>query len=382
MDPLDLLRIVGGLVLLVGGGELLVRGATGLGARLGLSKLVMGLTVVAIATSAPELSVTLDAVLRGRPELAVGNVVGSNIANVLLILGLSAVLAPLVVSRGLIRFDLPVLVGITVVTLLLGLDGLSRVDGGLLIVCLVAYLVESVRRSRREAHATRKGPSAAAGSAGESVMGAASEGVPGLGIALLQIAVGVALLIAGANVLVDGASALAASFGVSELVIGLTVVAVGTSLPELTASIVAIRRGSLDLAVGNAIGSNIANLGLVLGLPAVVSGHIPIPSATLALDLPLALAAAVLLVPICFTQFAIERSEGVVFLLLYAAYTVYVLLRATDHDALEGFTFSMVGFVLPALVVVLAIELVKDRRRRTEARARVSARAGDRDSGS
>ncbi|GAA1730196.1 calcium/sodium antiporter [Microcella frigidaquae] len=340
---LDIVFIVVGLVVLVAGGEALVRGASTLAAKAGISPLVIGLVVVSAATSAPELAVTLDAVLRGEPDLAVGNVVGSNIVNILFILGISALVMPLIIKRQLVRFDIPVMVGISVLLVAVSLDGsITLVDGLLLLAGLALHTVMSIVIGRRE------------GSGAETVEPALNSKPAPLWLALLLLIAGIGLLVLGARLLVDGAVGIATALGISSLVIGLTVVAVGTSLPELAASIIAVRRGERDMAVGNIVGSNIFNIGMVLGLPAVLFGQgIPVSPAAIALDLPLMLATAVALLPIAFTGFAVARWEGVLFVLLYLAYTVYLVLASTAHDALEGFTDVMLWFVLPLLAVTL-----------------------------
>ncbi len=339
MELVDVGRVVAGLVLLVGGGELLVRGAAAVARAVGISPLVVGLLVVSAATSAPELAVTIDAVARGEPNLAVGNVVGSNIVNVLLILGLSAALAPLVVKRQLVRFDLPVMVGVSALFLVLSLDGSLRWwDGLILLACLVVHSVLTVRLGRREPIDAAEG---------------ASLSTP---VAALLVVLGVGVLVAGANLLVAGAVNIATTVGVSSLVVGLTVVAVGTSLPELATSLIALLRGERDMAVGNIVGSSIFNIAMVLGLPALLfSGGIPVPPAAIALDIPLMVAASVALLPIAFTGFVVARWEGGLFVGLYGAYVAYVVLAATQHDALEGFTSVMVWFVLPLVAVTLVV---------------------------
>ena len=356
MDALDIGRIVAGLVLLVLGGEFLVRGASALAGRFGISSLVIGLTVVSAATSAPELAVSLGAVLRDEPGLAVGNVVGSNIVNVLLILGLSALVIPLAVKRRLVRFDLPLMIVLSVLLLLVSLDGrISAVDGLILFFGVVVHTIMTVVVSRRDAKTavnTREGTgdSATADPADEegAALGAS------VGRSLFFVLLGVALLVAGATLLVEGAANIATALGVSSLVVGLTVVAVGTSLPELATSIIAVRRGERDLAVGNVVGSNIFNIGVVLGLTALISLEgIPVSGAAVAFDIPVMLAAAVALLPIAFTGFAVARWEGGLFVVLYAAYTGYLVLAATAHDALEGFTVAMAWFVLPLIALTL-----------------------------
>ena len=376
MEPLDVGRILAGLVLLVVGGEFLVRGASALARRVGISSLVVGLTVVSAATSAPELAVSIGAVLRDEPGLAVGNVIGSNIVNVLLILGVSALVIPLAVTQRLVRFDLPLMVALSVGLLLVSLDGrISTVDGLLLLCAVLAHTVLTVVLSRRET----KPPVHAAGQAGSSpaadLAGEAEEPPPApIGTSVLLVVLGVALLVAGATLLVEGAVNIATTLGVSSLVVGLTVVAVGTSLPELATSIIAVRRGERDLAVGNVVGSNIFNIGVVLGVPALISADgIPVTGAAVAFDIPVMLAAALALLPVAFTGFAVARWEGALFVALYLAYTGYVVLAATEHDALEGFTAAMAWFVLPliavTLVAVTAYEIGLRRGRRNPDRA-------------
>lgn len=349
-------RIVAGLLLLVLGGEFLVRGASAVARSVGISSLVVGLTVVSAATSAPELAVTIGAVLRDEPGLAVGNVVGSNIVNVLLILGLSALVIPLAVKQRLVRFDVPLMVALSVGLLLVSLDGrISAVDGLMLFCVVVAHTVLTVVVSRREAKVPAHGAGSAEGSSVPDVIGKGDEPPPAsTGRSLLLVVLGVALLVAGATVLVEGAVNIATTLGVSSLVAGLTVVAVGTSLPELATSIIAVRRGERDLAVGNVVGSNTFNIGVVLGLPALVSLEgIPVASAAVAFDMPVMLAAALALLPVAFTGFAVARWEGTLFVALYLAYTSYVVLAATAHDALQGFTAVMAWFVLPLVAITL-----------------------------
>ncbi len=349
MDPVVVAQLLSGVGLLVLGGELLVRGGSGLARAAGISPLVVGLTVVSFATSAPELAVTLDAATSGAPELAVGNVVGSNIANILLVLGLAAIAAPLVVRSQVVRIDVPVMVGFSVAFWLLSLDGsVSTVEGGALLSALVVYTVRSVVVGRRQPPEPTTTPPASARSPRAH-----------LAIDAGSVLVGVGLLVLGANLLVTGATQVATAFGISELVIGLTVVAVGTSLPELATTVIAVRRGERDLAVGNVVGSNIFNVGSVIGLTAVISPTgIPVAEAAAAFDLPFMVAVAVALVPVVFTGLAVARWEGVVFVSYYLAYTAYLLLDASGHDALQPFSSVMLTFVVPLTVLTLLVVTV------------------------
>jgi len=362
MQLLDVVLVLAGLALLTAGGEVLVRGASALAERLRIPPLVVGLVVVSAATSTPELAVTVGAILRDEPGLAVGNVVGSNIVNILLILGISAIIVPLAVKRQLIRFDVPVMVGLSVLLLVLSLDGqVGLLDGILLLAGLLVHAFLSVfigRRDAKTAALTADAPLAKIATSNPAANPAPKPVAKpiALWLALVLIVAGIGLLVLGAQLLVDGAVSIASGFGVSSLVIGLTVVAIGTSLPELAASLAAVRRREGDIAVGNIVGSNIFNIGMVLGVPAIIFGQgIPVPAPAIALDMPLMVAAAVALLPIAFTGFIIARWEGSLFVVLYAAYVVYLVLASTAHDALEGFSNVMLIFVLPLVGITLIV---------------------------
>ena len=334
--------IAGGLVLLVGGGELLVRGASRVATIFGLSPLVIGLTIVAFGTSAPELAVSLQAVHAGAADVAVGNVIGSNIFNVLFILGVSALLTPLTVTRRIVRVEVPIMIGISVLTLVAALDGrLGRIDGLILLLVAMTYTGWLLRNGAGElpngggAHQEPAGPGALA--------------------AVLTAAAGLALLVAGARFLVQGAVALAQAYGVSDAVIGLTIVAAGTSLPEVAASVAAALHGQRDIAIGNVVGSNIFNLAVILGLTALTADGVAVAPGLLRFDAVVMLAVAVACLPIFFTGHAIARWEGGLFLGYYAAYTLYLVLDATGHDYLAPFRDAMLYFAVPLTAVTLAV---------------------------
>lgn len=338
------LLLVAGFVALLAGAEALVRGASRIAAATGLSPLLIGLTVVALGTSAPELAVAIGAALRGASDIAVGNVVGSNITNVLLILGLTALVAPIVVSRQLIRLDVPVMILCSLAVMALTLDGrLSRLEGGVLFAAGLAYVVFLVRLGRREA-------------AADDAPVPAAHGVRGWITNLALVAGGLVLLVLGADWLVDAAVVVAQALGVSELVIGLTVIAGGTSLPEIATSLLAAVRGQREMAVGNVVGSNVMNLLVVLALTAMVAdGGLPVSGAVIRFDLPVMTAVAMACLPIFFTGHCIHRWEGAVFLGYYAAYVAYLLLDAAGHDALPAYSLVMMEFVVPLTVLTLAI---------------------------
>lgn len=335
-----------GLVLLIVGAEALVRGASALALSFGISPLVVGLTVVAFGTSSPELAVSVQSTWAGRVDLALGNVVGSNVFNVLFILGVSAVIVPLLVARQLVRQEVPVMVGVSLLLLMLAADGgLGRPDGLLLLGLLLAYTVFLVRQSRRQGRADVQPGGAAPPPRARSVP-----------VQLLLIAGGLGLLVLGATWLVDAAVAFAQRLGVSELVIGLTIVSAGTSLPEGATSIVAAVRGQRDIAVGNVVGSNIFNILGVLGVSAIVApAGLAVAPSMLAFDLPVMIAVALACLPIFFTGYMIARWEGVLFLGLYTAYTAYLLLAAQAHDALQPFSAVMAMGVLPIVALTLAV---------------------------
>ena len=347
---LPLALFLAGLVLLVLGGNALVHGASAIAARLGVAPLVIGLTVVAWGTSAPELAVSLGAALRGQGDIALGNVVGSNIFNVLGVLGASALVAPLFVSRRLVRLDVPILIALSGAVYVLALDRRIGVGDGLLLVAAgVAYTVFAVRTSRGEAPGGRaEGP-------GRARALAAQAGLVALGLLLLAV---------GARWLVAGAIVFARSLGVSELVIGLTVVAVGTSLPEVAASVIAAWRGERDIAVGNAIGSNLFNLAAVLGLTSLVApGGVPVAEAALAFDIPVMVAVAVACLPVFFVGHAVRRGEGAAFLAYYGAYALYLVLAAQRHDMLPLFSRTMAFFVIPLTALTVTIAVAREVRR-------------------
>lgn len=349
MNAADVLLLLAGLALLVAGAELLVRGAASAALALGISPLVIGLTVVSFGTSAPELVTGIMAAARAEPGIVVGNVVGSNIFNVLVILGLAAVVAPLTVDRQLVRVDVPVMVVLSfVVWGMAGSGTLTRWEGALLVAGLVAYILVTVRASRR---------------APPELEERISEGLPAataprtLARDALLVAAGLGLLVWGAGWLVRGASTLAKGFGVSELVIGLTVVAAGTSLPELATSTVAAIRGHTDIAVGNAVGSNIFNLLAVLGMSSMVaSGGIAVSAQALGYDFPVMLLVALACGPVFLSGCRVERWEGFLFLCVYVGYLVWLLAMATAASV-PSLVLVLVTFSVP-LVGLTCLPLV------------------------
>lgn len=351
---LPVLQLVLGIGLLTLGADALVRGAAVLAERLGLSPLVIGLTVVAFGTSMPEVSVSIGSAWIGDGGVALGNVVGSNIFNVLVVLGGAAVIRPLVVDRRLVRLDVPVMVLTAALVFALALDGsIGRSEGFLLLSLGTAYTILLVRAGLR------------ANGAGDTPV-ETMRGPRTLPRQLLWIGAGLVLLATGARLLVESAQVVGRAMGVSELVIGLTVVAAGTSLPELATSFVAVMRGQRDIAVGNVIGSNIFNALVVLGAAGIISGTegIPVPMAVRTFDVPVMLAVSAACLPIFFTGWAISRWEGWVFLAYYGAYLVYLVLSHSGHAAQDLVQSMLLFFAIPLTVLTLVLLVVRQLRER------------------
>ena len=353
---MNILLFVGGLILLVIGANTLVRGSSKLAMSFGISPLVVGLTIVAFGTSAPEVAVSVGAVLDGKTDIAIGNVVGSNIFNVLFILGMSALIAPLVVNIQLIRQEVPIMLGASLLLLALSLDGrLSFLDGGFLFVLLVAYTAFVVVQSRRETQAAKD-------EFAEEIRPARAGAWDSHWAAQIGlIAVGLVALVVGSDYLVQASVNFAKAMGVSDLVIGLTIVAAGTSMPEVATSITAAVKGERDIAVGNVVGSNTFNILGCLGLSGLVSGDLGLTMAPslLAFDIWVMLAVALACLPVFMTGREIARWEGGVFLGYYMAYVAYLIMAAQQHDALQAFSGVMLGFVVPLTVVTLVVVVIR-----------------------
>jgi len=353
---MNILLFLVGLVALVIGAELLVRGASKLALSFGISPLVVGLTIVAFGTSAPEVAVSVGAVLDGRTDIAIGNVVGSNIFNVLFILGLSALIVPLVVNIQLIRQEVPIMLGASVLLLALGMDGvLSWFDGAVLFTLLIAYTVFLVVQSRRE---TKAAQDEYAQEIQPAAQGAWDSKLPAQ---LALIAAGLVALVLGSDWLVTASVAFAKAMGVSDLVIGLTIVAAGTSMPEVATSITAAIKGERDIAVGNVVGSNTFNILGCLGISGLVSGEagLAMSQALMNFDIWVMLAVALACLPVFMTGREIARWEGVVFIVYYGAYVTYLILAAQQHALLGTFSAAMMSFVVPITVITLIVAFIR-----------------------
>ncbi len=347
---------LGGVVLLLGGAEALVRGASGLARSLGIPPLLVGLTIVAYGTSAPELAVSVRSALAGQGDIALGNVVGSNVMNILLVLGGSALVSPLALSRSLVRIDTPVMAALAALVWAMARDGrIDRVEGAILVTLSVAYSVWALRRAE-----------------GAPPPGRDAQAPPRRQAARdsLKAIAGFAMLLIGARWVVTAAVGFAEAMGVSELVIGLTIVAIGTSLPEAATSLMAAARGQRDIAVGNVVGSNVFNLTAVLGAAAAVApGGVAVAGDALRVDIPVMVAVCAACIPLFALGYRLSRWEGALFLAYYAAYALYLVLASTGHPAFAPYCRAMGFFVLPVSLLLLAAASWRARRPRTDGSA-------------
>lgn len=305
--PVNLVLLVAGVYVVLKGADWLTDGAVGIASRFGISQFVIGITIVAMGTSMPEFCVSMVSALKGTPDLAVGNVVGSNIFNTLVIVGCSALVAPIVVKPSTVRRDMLFGIVASLLMLLFCLDGrISRIEGVVFLAFFAFFIMSALRQAR---------PS----SGSNDSVGA----VKPLWRQALLVALGLVALIVGSNVFVDNASFIASSLGVSDAVIGLTIVAGGTSLPELATSIVAARKGNSDIAIGNVMGSNVFNILMIIGVTALVQ-PMNIVGITV-IDLSVLLGSILLMWLFCRTKYRVERWEGVVLVLLFGSYITYLI---------------------------------------------------------
>lgn len=351
--------IVGLFGLLISG-HFVVSAASAIGRRFGLTPMVVGLTIVAAGTSAPELAVVLGAVVADDTELAVGSVIGSNIANILLVLGLAAAFGAIKVTTRVVRVDIPIMITASAAFLLMSIDGkLSRLDGIILFSGLVIFIGWTLRAAPKEPAPELLAP-------GGELAEDADLGGPSTPVDLLRDVAILAAAIIGLAIasrwVVSGAEQLATSLGIPELIVGLTIVALGTSAPEIVTTLIAALNGRRDLAVGNAVGSNIFNILLVLGASTVIaSDGIAIGSDALKLDLPILLAAAVACLPMVFWDGKLDRWEGMVFVGYYIAYLIFLVLDATGNRASDPFALVLVGFVMPLTAVTVVVVVLRQR---------------------
>lgn len=353
---MEILFFVLGLAALVVGAELLVRGSSRLALSFGISPLVVGLTIVAFGTSAPEIAVSVGAALRDSTDVAIGNVVGSNIFNVLFILGASALIVPLTVHAQIVKQEAPIMIGASLLLLWMAHDAtISRGEAAVLAALLAGYTAFLIVQSRRAAAVNRE--------LEDKGKAPTSQWDRHWSVQCLLIVAGLGLLVLGADWLVEAATAFARAMGVSDLVIGLTIVAAGTSLPEVATSIMAAIRGQRDIAIGNVVGSNTFNILGCLGATGMVAANgLPVAPSVLQFDLGVMVAVAVLCLPVFLTGREIARWEGLLFLLFYAAYTTWTVLVATQHPGFDGFRAAMLWYALPAAGATLLVSLLRRRR--------------------
>ena len=308
---LQILLLVVGFALLIKGADWFVDGSSGIATKFGIPQLVIGLTIVAMGTSAPEAAVSISAALKGSADITIGNIVGSNILNILIILGLSSVIVPIAVAPSTIKIETPFMIAITVVMLLLGLDGeISLIDGIIFIALFIAYLAYLFVMAKKDMDKQKSEEKPKEISIAKSIIFAV---------------IGLVMIVLGSNITVDAATAIARVVGLSERFIGLTIVALGTSLPELFTSVTAARKGNADIAIGNIVGSNIFNILFVIGLSALIT---PVPfAANFIFDSIVAIAAGVLLLLCCLWTKSLKRWAGVVMLAGYAAYFAVIFMQ-------------------------------------------------------
>lgn len=347
---INVIELLSGLVLLLIGAELMVRAAVRLAERLHVRPLIIGLTIVALGSSAPQMTVSLQAALTDNPDIAVGSVVGSGIFNILVTLGLSALIIPLRVSRQLVRLDIPLMIGASLLVFILAWNkDLGRFDGVLLLGALALYLGLLLRQSR---HSTRP-HGARPQDTQQSWL-----------ISVLMILAGLAMLVFAGRLLLGAAVVVATDLGLSERVIGLTVVAVGTSLPELATSLIAALRGQRDIAVGNVIGANLFNLLGVLGLTALLAPTpLSVSPNALDFDLPVMLGVAALCLPVFYSGYRVTRAEGLLLLGLYLVYGLHVVSFTTGMPLAGKLERLMLFYVLPALLTFLLFTSIRAWRR-------------------
>lgn len=317
---MDYILLIVGLALLTWGADLLTKGCVGMAARFGVPEFIVGLTVMAVGTSMPELTVSTLSAINGSSDMAIGNVTGSNLFNTLIILGLCALIRPMVFTKENIRRDIPLCIGVSALLLIMALyigepNGISRIEGIILFVLYIVFVLYSIRSAKMDS------PDAEAGTDD----GKQAETTMGWGKVLFFIVIGLAGLIYGGTLCLDSATAIARAWGVSEAIIAVTIVAAGTSLPELASSVAAIANGKLSLALGNVIGSNVANILLILGLsgsikPLTMGGITP-------LDMWMVVGSAVLLLlsALAIGQRRITRFEGIIYLAVYVGYVVLLM---------------------------------------------------------
>ena len=350
---MEIIYFIGGLIALIAGAELLIRGSAKAALFFGMSPLVVGLTIVAMGTSAPELAVSIHSGMEGKAGIALGNVIGSNIINILLILGVSAIITPLRVDQRLVQIEVPIMIAASFIVFFMAMNGnISRTEGVLLFSGIIFYILYTFRKSSREKAKVIEEYESEFGSRKDITK-------KSLFFSMIFIVVGFVLLIKGSEYLVDGAVFIARYFDVSEFIISILIIAMGTSLPEAATSIVAGIKGENDIAVGNAIGSNIFNLLSVLGAASIFApGGIDVDPEALYFDIPVMIAVAIACLPIFIAQ-PITRARGSLFFGYFVAYVIFLIFSTINHPYLITYKQIMLLFVIPLTVVTLIYMMYK-----------------------
>tara|TARA_R110002124_G_scaffold194919_2_gene361968 strand:+ start:8466 stop:9560 length:1095 start_codon:yes stop_codon:yes gene_type:complete len=350
---------IAGLAALVGGAELFLKGVDHFGVKWRVSPLIMGLTVVAFATGAPELAISLQAAISGNADLVLGNIIGSNIANILLILGISAMIKPLVVKLRVVQIDVPIVIAASILLYIIAFDGeLTTLDGVWLLLGLVAYSVFTFFQIKKE---RSNQPEETDFEAAERKL---ASGWFFYAKNIGYLIVGMGLIVQGSDWMVQSAVEIATILGLSQLVIGLTIVSIGTSLPEVATSIATIRKGNTDMAVANVLGSNLYNILLTLGLTVVIAPNIlDVSAAAIAFDLPFMVAVSVVCIPIFVAGFDITKTDGSIFLFYYGSYLTYLVLDAVGSSFVKPMETGMVYIVIPVTLIYVIWRVFRHRKK-------------------
>ena len=358
---LTIVLFIAGLAALIFGAELFLKAVDHFGLKWGVSPLIMGLTVVAFATGAPELAISLKAAMNGSADLVLGNIVGSNIANILLILGITAVIAPINITARIVRIDLPIVIAASMSLYFLARDGeLSMFDGIILLLELSAYSFYTflhIKKTRNQG--AEEGEIFEYDEDPEDLAKGSWFYFKNIGL----LVIGLALIVFGSDWMVNSAVEIATVLGMSELVIGLTIVSIGTSLPEVATSLSAARKGKADIAVANVLGSNLYNIMLTLGLTLVIAPNVlDVSPQAIVLDLPFMVAVSLSCIPIFVAGFNITRSDGLIFLFYYATYLAYLVLLALNNSMTNRIEQAMLYVVLPITLAYVIWRLLAYRK--------------------
>lgn len=350
---MTVLLFIIGLVTLIGGAELFLHSVDKFGAAWSVSPVVMGLTVVAFATGAPELAISLQAAAEGRADLVLGNILGSNIANILLILGVAGLVKPLKITRRIIRVDVPMVIGASILLFVLAMDGtLTPLDGSIILAALLAYSIFMYFQIKKDRASNQNGAKREEDKTGEEV----SAWFYSKYVALLLT--GLVLIVLGSRWMVHAAVEIAELLGISELIIGLTIVSIGTSLPEVATSLSSVRKGDSDTAVANVMGSNLYNILLTLGLTIVVApGVLDVSPYAIHFDLPIMVIVAGACLPLFVPGSTLYRLEAGGFLFYYISYITYLVFLALDHPLKDGMEFIILYVSIPITLIYILFKL-------------------------